>query len=194
MKLIRTAGLIGVGPLVGAGVGYKVAQATGKPLVGATAGVATSYGLSRLTLGMVARGAWTASNFVRIGTATTSVGAGTAAATVGAGLAAGVVVGTAIVALGEKTGKFAEGSTSDVIDLYTGQVSLEEYIDTVASIPESLEAIDEAWRAVPDNAAGIEAGTPIDPATNRPRSKRSWWEKARRNAQVWGRGIRIGTI
>ena len=188
MNVIRVASMIGVGPLVGAGVGYKVAQATDSPITGATAGVITSYAASRLTLGMVARGAWTASNFVRIGTATTSVGAGTAAATVGAGLAAGVVVGTAVVALGEETGVFAEGSRSDVIDLYTGQVSVSDYVDAVTSIPDSLAAIDEAWTAVPGNAAGIEPGTMIDPETNRPVQKKSWWEKARR----WGRGIRIG--
>lgn len=189
MNVIRVASMIGVGPLVGAGVGYKVAQATDSAITGATAGVITSYAASRLTLGMVARGAWTASNFVRIGTATTSVGAGTAASTVGAGLAAGVVVGTAVVALGEETGVFAEGSTADIIKFYSEPTKAPERLfDAVTSIPDSLALIDEAWTAVPGNAAGIEPGTRIDPETNRPVQKKSWWEKARR----WGRGIRIG--
>lgn len=169
--------MIGAGPIIGGGIGYSVGKAFDSPIAGTAAGIGAGYAARSMTLANVARGAWTASNFVRFGTATASIGAGTAAATVGAGLAAGVIAGTAVVKLAEETGLVQEGSTGDVLEFYSEPLKAPGRLkDAIVSIPKSLNEIDNAWTAVPGNAAGIPAGTRIDPNTDEPRETKSLFE------------------
>jgi hypothetical protein len=163
-----------VGPIIGGGIGYAVSENEAAAAAGVTAG----FMARKLTLGQIGAAAyrsaifaapriWAASNFIRFGTAATSIGLGTAAAATAYGYALGATVGTAASWL-----LFGEEGRDDAIELYTspvtGEVSLSEWADAVTSIPELLEQQRSAWEAVPGNAAGLPAGTQINPTTGRP--------------------------
>lgn len=64
---------------------------------------------------------------------------------------------------------FGDEGRKDAIDLYTGKVSVPKYIETIAAAPKEIARIVEANRAVPNNAAGLPTGMPIDSTTNQPR-------------------------
>ena len=163
-------GLIGVGPIIGGGVGYALTRNE----IAAAAGAATGIAARKVTLGMVGRGIvrtggfiaprlWSASNFIRFGTATTSGSLGTATAAVAAGAAAGVIVGT-----GVSYAMFGKDGAEAAIEFYTEPSQWAERLSQIGDIPELIREQNAAWQAVPGNAAGIAAGTQIDPVTGRP--------------------------
>jgi hypothetical protein len=166
-------GLIGVGPIIGGGVGYALTRNEIAAAAGATAGIAAR----NITLGTVGKGIvrtggfiaprlWSASNFIRFGTATTSIGLGTVIASVAAGAAAGVIVGT-----GVSYAMFGKDGAEAAVEFYTEPSQWVERLATIGDIPELLREQNEAWQAVPGNAAGISAGTQIDPVTGLPEER-----------------------
>ena len=163
-------GLIGVGPIIGGGVGYGIS----KNEIGAAAGIAVGYAARNVTLGMVGKGIvrtggfiaprlWTASNFIRFGSATASVGLGTLTAAAAGGAAAGVIVGT-----GVSYAMFGKDGAEAAIEFYTEPSQWANRLAEIGDIPELLREQNAAWQAVPGNAAGLPAGTQIDPTTGRP--------------------------
>ena len=131
-------GQIGIGPLVGAPVGYAVGKKYGADK-GLVAGVAASYATSMITLGGVIRAGWAGSNFIRIGTATTNIGLGAFAVAAGYGYALGATMGMGISFI-----LFGKEGAEDAARLYaspfTREVSVEDWADTVSTLPSLLDA------------------------------------------------------
>ena len=172
---------LSVGPLDGGFIGYKVGKTTDSPSAGLLAGIGASYATSMVTIGGVLRAGWAGSNFIRMGTATTSIGLGAAAAAAGYGYALGASIGT-----GVSLALFGKEGAEDAVRLYTspvtGEVTLGEWAETVASIPTLISERNAARKSVgtapAHNAAGLPEGTtewevlnpgsPFNPFTGEP--------------------------
>ena len=71
---------------------------------------------------------------------------------------AGAVVGGAIVGTGVSYALFGKEGAKDAVKLYTGQVSAQEYVGTIAQAPSNIAESIAMNRAVEGNAAGLPVG------------------------------------
>jgi len=74
----------------------------------------------------------------------------------------GAVIGGAIVGTGVSYALFGKEGAKDALDLYTGQVSPTEYVETLAKAPGRIAESIELNRAVEGNVAGLPTGWQVD--------------------------------